>query len=362
MFIFRSGAYESFYDMPLTIDWNLTYHCNYNCSYCFRHDQKFDPGFSSLEQLKSAVNHIAELNRPYYSFTLTGGEPTIHPHFFDLIKYIHNTLGERVNNVMILSNGSRNEELYSKLADLAKKMNLSMVISIHTDHVNVEHIVDLIKKISGNISVSFNLMFNPAKKDFAKEIFQTLFDLRENYPFRLNLKTCLQPPNFVIPDARYTSEDFEWQKGANEKFRKKSKQSSAKYKSRQKFSYNNFVAFENEGRYAKLIDYDIEDAFQKGMFCFKNMFCMHGTHLLKIVPSGLCAGMICRAARFQYNIFEENPYRHEDFMSISRCPDEACSCPTNYLIPKFVDFNEAMSFGRIVMAKQNRLMSHGGGQ
>ena len=37
MKILRCGAYESFYDMPLAIDWMLTKRCNYRCSYCFHY-------------------------------------------------------------------------------------------------------------------------------------------------------------------------------------------------------------------------------------------------------------------------------------------------------------------------------------
>ena len=37
MKIFRTGAYESFYDMPLKVNWSLTKRCNYRCSYCFHY-------------------------------------------------------------------------------------------------------------------------------------------------------------------------------------------------------------------------------------------------------------------------------------------------------------------------------------
>lgn len=37
MKIFRTGAYENFYDMPLKVIWHITGRCNYRCTYCFHY-------------------------------------------------------------------------------------------------------------------------------------------------------------------------------------------------------------------------------------------------------------------------------------------------------------------------------------
>ena len=165
MKIIKTGAEEAFKDLPLAIEWHLTYNCNYRCSYCFIYRKGNIPQtpFSTLEQIKTAVDNIVSLNRPYYDIGLSGGEPTIHPHMFDIVELFHKKLGNRLNSISIVTNGSRNAALYEKLAGIAKYINFLMNVSIHTDHVEMDHILELIEKLSHDVKMHFVLMFNPAR-------------------------------------------------------------------------------------------------------------------------------------------------------------------------------------------------------
>lgn len=59
----------------------LTYRCNLDCFFCYNdRDKRGKP--LSLEQYQILLNDLAQMQTMY--LMLTGGEPMIHPHFFDI--------------------------------------------------------------------------------------------------------------------------------------------------------------------------------------------------------------------------------------------------------------------------------------
>lgn len=70
---------------PIVV-WNITRRCNLKCVHCYQDsDSKFYPGELRWEQCKDVVDDLAEYKVP--ALLLSGGEPTIHPHFFELAEY-----------------------------------------------------------------------------------------------------------------------------------------------------------------------------------------------------------------------------------------------------------------------------------
>ncbi|MCB1227606.1 MAG: radical SAM protein [Verrucomicrobiales bacterium] len=70
---------------PIVV-WNITRRCNLKCLHCYQDsDSKFYPGELSWEQCQTVVDDLADFGVP--AVLLSGGEPTIHPHFFDLAEY-----------------------------------------------------------------------------------------------------------------------------------------------------------------------------------------------------------------------------------------------------------------------------------
>lgn len=71
--------------------------CNFKCKFCYYDQRRF---IKPLQEIKDTVVKLHELGMT--SFDLSGGEPTVHPHFLDIIEFCKN-----YGKVSCLSNGWR---------------------------------------------------------------------------------------------------------------------------------------------------------------------------------------------------------------------------------------------------------------
>src|SRR6478735_3932174 len=70
---------------PIVV-WNITRTCNLRCVHCYSDSMAARyPGELDWEQMQSVVHDLAAYQIP--SLLLSGGEPLIHPRFFDLVDY-----------------------------------------------------------------------------------------------------------------------------------------------------------------------------------------------------------------------------------------------------------------------------------
>jgi Fe-coproporphyrin III synthase len=68
---------------PITV-WNITRTCNLRCVHCYSDSNAMQyPGELSWDQMQEVVKDLAAYQIP--SLLLSGGEPLIHPRFFDLV-------------------------------------------------------------------------------------------------------------------------------------------------------------------------------------------------------------------------------------------------------------------------------------
>ena len=361
MNIIRAGGQE-FFDIlpPLAVDWKITERCNYRCSYCFfygkgkKHPRQMP--FSTLDQLKTAVDNIVSLNRPWYRFTLSGGEPTIHPHFFDLITMLHETFGERLNYITITSNGSRNNELYKKLFDISKEIFIKMQISIHTDHAEKDHILELIENLSNNINLHFFLMFNPAKRELAHEIYDALLEYRKKFPFTMDISLIRDGDRF---DPRYKEEDFAWHKKALAQFKELVKTVNVKVPIWKKNRYplpKIIRDIENNGKITT-VNQNRSSDFAKGLLNYRGMYCLAYTSAIAINPLGRCGGMICGVAPRICNLFEKDAFiaLRDNLIQAVPCYRNICGCSNNDGIPKFASEEEAKKYLEFAKKRQAEL-------
>jgi radical SAM protein with 4Fe4S-binding SPASM domain len=70
---------------PIVV-WNITRRCNLRCIHCYSDsDAREYPGELTLEQCRAVLDDLAQFGAP--GVLLSGGEPLIHPRFFDLASY-----------------------------------------------------------------------------------------------------------------------------------------------------------------------------------------------------------------------------------------------------------------------------------
>lgn len=362
MRIIREGAKECFEDLPLEVNWAPTQNCNYRCSYCFIYGKgKRTPPplpFSTLEQLKIAVDNIASLNRPWYDIVFSGGEPTFHPRITELIIMLHEKLGKRLNHILIITNGSRNNALYEKIADLAKEISISMNISIHTDHVDMNHILDLINNLSAAVKLNFAIMFNPDKREFVHEIYDIMLEQRKKFYFNFDVMQIRDGDRI---DSRYTPEDFAWYKTVPQGIRKLLSTTTLPQPTQKKSfrRMNLFTDIEEDGEKKTLTKVDYSNKYTNGMIQFKGMYCMAYAALLRISATGNCSGLVCTDSRPIGNIFEPDVFLnvHDKLIQAIKCSRAICGCSSNYRVPKFASEEEAKKYLEFAQKRQAELFN-----
>lgn len=107
-----------------SVQWHITDNCNLRCKHCYMEDYSRNE-ILSLENAKVIIDKIIEYTRNLnlnLEFSITGGEPLMHPNVFDIIKYIK--FKNNMSKIYILTNGTLiNEDISNQL----KKLDIDRV-------------------------------------------------------------------------------------------------------------------------------------------------------------------------------------------------------------------------------------------
>lgn len=68
---------------PITINWTLTFRCNFSCMHCYSRVEKSDE--LETEQIKEIMRKVAEYKVPFINYG--GGEPLLRKDLFELTEY-----------------------------------------------------------------------------------------------------------------------------------------------------------------------------------------------------------------------------------------------------------------------------------
>ena len=140
--IVRVGQRNMLYRDMFTVSWLLGRFCNYNCSYCWpyarsnRKDHR--PTELNLKTIDEIKRQARERGFNSFHFSLSGGEPTFHPGYLDMLKHlsddVHNT---NYTSVHMTSNCSRNMKWFKTYVDYASHFHrASITCSLHVEHVD----------------------------------------------------------------------------------------------------------------------------------------------------------------------------------------------------------------------------------
>ena len=151
------------FSLPLhTVHLQLTNKCNYRCAYCYaRSGTQVDP-MLPLEVLTKVVDEVTSLS-PNCRYELSGGEPLLYPHIFELSEYIKS----KGSPMSLLTNGSLiNEKNYQRIAALYDFVKISLdgsnpLVNDRTrgrgTYKKARRAIDLLRSCGASISVSMTV-------------------------------------------------------------------------------------------------------------------------------------------------------------------------------------------------------------
>ena len=356
--LIREGAPEAFQDLPLHIQWEITQYCNYHCSYCFQAAAGHKNIYCSLEQAKKTIEHIASTNRPLYQIYLLGGEPLTHPHFVDILKLLDDYLGEKIQILRFLTNGSFKPGQFHQIMQAAQHFPLMIAISVHFEFNKPERILQLVKEIANETTLELGLMFNPDYFDTIQETAEKLIEFRKKYPFNMTISKLQEPPSFQKLDARYTDEHFKWAEETKQAFDLVALDGpEVRHDRKTEFGRSSFFTDKKTNNGIERKEYHSYDELDEATKAnFAGMYCCAGTMIMTILTNGRVKGTRCPAAPTICNIYEENPFERDDWMFAYPCTRTWCSDVANRRTAKFRSLKDAKAYINKCKRKQRTML------
>jgi organic radical activating enzyme len=153
-----------------TVSWLLGRYCNYKCSYCWAHGRSDKKDHRPTELCLKTIDLIKAQARANgfnsFHFSLSGGEPTLHPGYFDILTRLvedkHNT---NYTSIHMTTNLSRDMSWFEKYSSYAKLFDrASVTASYHPEYVKNRKSFSskLLYLKSDNAHITINIVMLPS--------------------------------------------------------------------------------------------------------------------------------------------------------------------------------------------------------
>ena len=208
----RVGQRTMLYRDMFTVSWLLGRFCNYRCSYCWPYARSDRKDHRPTELCLLTVDEIKRQARERgfnsFHFSLSGGEPTFHPGYLDIMEHLAKDV-ENTNftSVQMTSNCSRPIKWFQTYVDYASKFHrASITCSLHVEHVDTEKkMQDLADKLilcqEHDVQITINMVMVP-------EVFDQYYNnalFFHNQGINVTLKPQSDPTASRVVDG-YTDE------------------------------------------------------------------------------------------------------------------------------------------------------------
>ena len=170
--IVRFGHRDLLHKDMFAVSWILGRYCNYRCSYCWPYANSPKKDHRPTDLCLSTIDEIKRQARENqfnsFHFSLSGGEPTFHPGFLDIVKHLAGDIGN-YHSLHMTSNCSRPIKWFREFVDIIKPFNQVYVTpSFHSEHVDtfekVEQFADkLVLMQDGGVFVTINIVMIPER-------------------------------------------------------------------------------------------------------------------------------------------------------------------------------------------------------
>ena len=200
----RVGQISMLKNKLFTTSWLLGRYCNYHCSYCWAHGRSDIKDHRPTELCLKTIDSIKEQARDRgfnsFHFSLSGGEPTLHPGYLDILEKLASDKGD-YSSIHMTTNLSKGFKWFSKYIERAKEFDrASITASLHREYVrDNEHFADKLLYLQQNgIKITINMVMVP-------EIFDELYEIAK-YFYDRGLNTTLKPQS--DPHANYVVKGY----------------------------------------------------------------------------------------------------------------------------------------------------------
>ena len=138
--------------------WGMHYKCNYNCAYCYApkpQDITFENNPNNVAKYEKAENIIDSWKNIYDKYgssriRLDGGEPSIYPNFFEIIKEL-----SKIHRLQMNTNLSFD---VNKFCDVSNPETIRVDASLHCEYTKLETFVEklnILKQKGYKLTVSY---------------------------------------------------------------------------------------------------------------------------------------------------------------------------------------------------------------
>jgi organic radical activating enzyme len=172
------------------LTWLITRDCNYRCPFC---DVVNTKTYYSKEHYFKIIDFINTVLEDYTGseILLFGGEPTLHPGYFDILDNL------KCNEIHVFSNMSFNTDFLYKTI---KYHNVIYAATFHSNFMSSEHFYNNVKVLyDNNIKVNVEFVFEYDDIDFIMEKYYPLYcKIKENLPYIYIERTVADFKRFKI--------------------------------------------------------------------------------------------------------------------------------------------------------------------
>jgi len=285
----------------IKIEWNLGKRCNYDCSYCPSEIHDNSSPHTDIEILKSAVDKLVTLGKPI-RLSFTGGEPTVHPKFQELITYCR---FKGVHWISVTTNGTLPYDFYRILP-----VN-QYVFSLHLEY-DWQRVYSTMSKIADrtNLRLIAQIMCHHDHMLSARTLFARC--LNDKIPSTLRRIRWTEGNHDLFDDMRYHPDDLNWIKDQEATVEK-----------------NTVVWLNNE--HAQL-HYHANDMIKNHQNKFNGWTCNAGIESLMINWDGVVHRATCRVGGSLGNIYEGSFVAPSEPVT---CDRNFCTCAADIPLTKF---------------------------
>jgi organic radical activating enzyme len=210
--IVQVGQRTLLYRDIFTVSWLLGRYCPYDCSYCWPYARSNTKDHRPTELCLLTIDEIKRQARQNgfnsFHFSLSGGEPTFHPGYFDILKHLANDVSNtNYTSIHMTSNCAKKMNWFEEYVVCAKPFHrASITASLHTEYVNTlakmqEFADKLIFCQEHDIQITINMVMVP--EWFDRDWENALFF--HNQGINVTLKPQSDPTASRVVDG-YTNE------------------------------------------------------------------------------------------------------------------------------------------------------------